>query len=177
MSRVGKHEIIIPSSVSFSQDGNVFKFKGKLGEEEISIPDCIEVSKTASGLLLKIKDETKVARSMWGTTQRNISNIIKGLSEGFTVVLDLLGVGYRAIVSGDKLTLQLGFSHDVEYKIPSGVSIRCEKPTTIAVTAPCKQQVGEIAALLRSYRKPEPYKGKGVIRAGEFVVRKEGKKK
>lgn len=177
MSRVGKHEIVIPSSVSWSQDGNVFKFKGKLGEDSVSVPEYVEVSKSEHGLIVRPKDNSKTARALWGTIQRNISNVVHGLSEGFTVCLDLVGVGYRAAVAGNKLTLQLGFSHDINYTIPHGVVIKCEKPTSIAITGPSKQQVGEIAALLRSYRKPEPYKGKGVIRVGEFVVRKEGKKK
>lgn len=177
MSRVGKHEVIIPSSLSWLQEGNVLKFKGKLGEDSLSIPDTVTVSKTEKGLLIRPSVSTKEARSMWGTTQRNLSNIVHGLTEGFTISLDLVGVGYRASVSGNKLTLQLGFSHDVNYIIPHGVVIKCEKPTSIAITAPSKQQAGEIAALLRSYRKPEPYKGKGVIRVGEFIVRKEGKKK
>ena len=177
MSRVGKHEIKIPSGVVMTQDGNLLKFKGKLGEDSLNVPDCINVTKTESGIKVSPKDETKTARSLWGTIQRNISNIVKGLSEGFTVSLDLVGVGYKAAVAGNKLTLQLGFSHDIEYVIPVGVTIKCEKPTSIAITAPSKQQAGSIAAVLRSYRKPEPYKGKGVIRVGEFVVRKEGKKK
>jgi large subunit ribosomal protein L6 len=114
---------------------------------------------------------------MWGTVQRTLSDIVKGVSDGFTVNLDLVGVGYKAAVAGSTLTMQLGYSHDVVYEIPAGVSIRCDKPTQVSITANSKQKVGAIAALLRSYRPPEPYKGKGVIRAGEFIVRKEGKKK
>jgi large subunit ribosomal protein L6 len=135
------------------------------------------MEKTDKGLKLTPADETMKARALWGTAQRNISNIVKGVDEGFTVNLDLVGVGYRASVNGSKIVLQLGFSHDVEYDLPKGVSAKCEKPTALAITGPSKQQVGQIAAVLRNYRKPEPYKGKGVIRAGEYVVRKEGKKK
>lgn len=177
MSRVGKHEVVVPSSVTWSQADGVLTFKGKLGEDSFAVPEHVEVTKTEKGLLVRPRDDSKMARALWGTVQRSLFNIVHGLSEGFTVTLELVGVGFRAAVGGRKLTLQLGFSHDIEYDIPEGVVIKCEKPTSIAITGPSKQQVGAIAALLRSYRKPEPYKGKGVIRTGEFVVRKEGKKK
>lgn len=177
MSRVGKHEIQIPSGVTVTQQGTCWSFKGKLGEGTIEIPHCLNVEKSNSGIKLIPHDSTKETRSLWGTAQRNLTNIVKGITEGFTVNLELVGVGYKASVSGRKLVMQLGFSHDVEYEIPTGVTIKCEKPTSIAITSHSKQQVGEIAAVLRAYRKPEPYKGKGIIREGEFVVRKEGKKK
>lgn len=177
MSRVGKHEVHIPSSVTMSQDGNIFNFKGKLGDGSLTVPDCLEIKKVENGLKISPRDNSKFARSMWGTVQRSLTNIVKGVSEGFTINLDLIGVGYKALVQGNKLTLQLGYSHDIDYIIPNGVTIKCEKPTSVSITASSKQEVGAIAALLRSYRKPEPYKGKGVIRLGEFVVRKEGKKK
>lgn len=177
MSRVGKHAVSIPSSVTVSQQGNVYTFKGKLSEDHLTIPDCLHVEKVEEGYKITPKDENQGTRALWGTFQRLMSNIVKGVSEGFTVNLDLVGVGYKAVVQGKTLVLQLGYSHDINYEIPAGVTIKCEKPTSIAITAPSKQQAGSIAALLRSYRKPEPYKGKGVIREGEFVVRKEGKKK
>ena len=116
-------------------------------------------------------------RSIWGTSQRNVSNIVHGLSEGFKVDLEMVGVGYKAAVNGKKLTMQLGFSHDIEYDIPEGISITCSKPTSMTISGHCKKQVGDVAAFLRSHRKPEPYKGKGVMKVGEFVYRKEGKKK
>ncbi|MDR0625231.1 MAG: 50S ribosomal protein L6 [Holosporales bacterium] len=177
MSRVGKHEIKIPQGLAVTQNGRLFMFKGKLGEASIDVPSCVEVSKTDSVIKVKVNDDAKFSRAMWGTVQRNISNIVKGLTEGFTVSLTLEGVGYKAAVTGRRLVLQLGYSHDIVYDIPDGVSIKCENPTSIAIMAPSKQQAGEIAAVLRSYRPPEPYNGKGVIRAGEFVIRKEGKKK
>ncbi|MDR3285309.1 MAG: 50S ribosomal protein L6 [Holosporales bacterium] len=177
MSRVGKHEIKFPQGITMMQEGSLLKFKGKLGEDAIEIPSCVEILKIEAGLKVASKDNTKFARSMWGTIQRRISNIVKGLTEGFTVSLKLEGVGYKAAISGNKLTLQLGYSHDIVYPIPNGVTIKCSEPTVIMITSSSKQQAGEIAAVLRSYRKPEPYKGKGVIRVGEFVVRKEGKKK
>jgi large subunit ribosomal protein L6 len=177
MSRVGKHAVKIPNGVVVTRDGDILTFKGKLGQDSLRVPGCVSVSVKDTEVSVAPNDETKFAGAMWGTMQRMISNIVKGLTEGFTVSLDLIGVGYKAAVIGEKLMLQLGYSHDVEYKIPAGVTIKCEKPTSIAITSHSKQQVGEIAAVLRSYRKPEPYKGKGIIRAGEFVVRKEGKKK
>lgn len=177
MSRVGKHEVPVPSSVTVSQEGSVYTFKGKLGQHSLAFPECLHIEKGEHGYKITPKDETQGTRALWGTFQRLMSNIVKGVSEGFTVNLDLVGVGYKAAVQGKTLVLQLGYSHDINYDIPEGVTIKCEKPTSIAITASSKQQAGSIAALLRSYRKPEPYKGKGVIRVGEFVVRKEGKKK
>jgi large subunit ribosomal protein L6 len=177
MSRVGKHEVKFPQGVVMTQEGRLFKFKGKLGEDSIEVPSCVTIEKTAGGVKVVPVDSERFTRSIWGTIQRRISNIVKGLSEGFTVALKLEGVGYKAAVSGGKLVMQLGYSHDIEYVIPKGVLIKCEQATSLAITSPSKQQVGEIAAALRSYRKPEPYKGKGVIRVGELVIRKEGKKK
>ena len=177
MSRVGKNEIVIPSSVTFMQNGNSLSFKGKLGADAYEVPECVTVEKTDAGIkFLPINDSLPV-RTLWGTTQRNVANMVKGLDQGFTVNLELNGVGYRASVAGSKLTMQLGYSHDVVYEVPEGVSVKCEKPTSISINGASKQKVGQIAAVLRSYRKPEPYKGKGVIRQNEFVVRKEGKKK
>jgi large subunit ribosomal protein L6 len=177
MSRVGKHEVIVPAAVALTVNNRTLSFKGKLGSEIYEVPEEVLLEKTTAGVKFTPANETKQARMLWGTTQRNVSNIVKGLDQGFTVNLDLVGVGYRAAVAGDKLTMQLGFSHDVVFAIPAGIVIKCEKPTSIAITGASKQQVGEIASKLREYRKPEPYKGKGVIREGEFVVRKEGKKK
>ncbi len=177
MSRVGKNEIIVPASVSLTQNGNELVLKGKLGGQSYTVPECITIEKTNSGIRFTPVNETLAVRTLWGTTQRNVANIVKGLDQGFTVNMELNGVGYRASVAGNKLTMQLGFSHDIVYDIPQGITIKCEKPTSVAITGPSKQQVGQIAAVLRSYRKPEPYKGKGLIRENEFVIRKEGKKK
>ncbi len=177
MSRVGKNEIVVPGSVSWSQSGQVLSFKGKMGAEDYSLPESITLEKTEKGFKLTPTNSTMAVRTLWGTTQRNLSNIIKGLENGFTVNIELVGVGYRASVAGSTLTMQLGFSHDVIYDIPSGITIKCEKPTSIAITGASKQKVGQIAAVLRNHRPPEPYKGKGMIRQNEFVVRKEGKKK
>jgi large subunit ribosomal protein L6 len=177
MSRVGKHEVILPAGVSMSQVGNVITLKGRAGTKDYEVPDCINFAKTEKGFLVSPKETTQRGRSLWGTTQRNLSNIIKGLDKGFTLNISLVGVGYRAAVAGSKLTLQLGFSHDIVYDIPAGIEIKCEKPTAIAITGFDKQLVGSVGAHLREYRKPEPYKGKGVLRETEFIIRKEGKKK
>jgi large subunit ribosomal protein L6 len=177
MSRVGKHEVLVPAAVALTVSDRVLSFKGKLGAETYEVPEEVKLERTNTGIKFTPVNESKQARMLWGTTQRNVSNIVKGLENGFTVNIDLVGVGYRAAVAGSKLTMQLGFSHDVVFDIPTGIVIKCEKPTSIAITGPSKQQVGQIASQLRKFRKPEPYKGKGVIREGEFVVRKEGKKK
>ena len=177
MSRVGKNEISVPSSVTWSLSGQVVSFKGKLGNEDYILPEFISVEKTDKGIKLVPANSSVAARKMWGTAQRNVQNIVKGLDQGFTVNMELIGVGYRASVAGNKLTMQLGFSHDVLFDIPEGITIKCEKPTSISITGASKQKVGQIAAVLRTHRLPEPYKGKGIIRENEFVVRKEGKKK
>lgn len=177
MSRVGKHQINIPAGVSVTCTGNDLKIKKGNTEKDYSVPECLELKVSSEGILLTPKNDEKTTNALWGTSQRNLSNIIHGLDKGFKVDLELVGVGYKAAVQGKKLVLQLGFSHDVEFDIPEGISIVCSKPTSISVSGHCKKQVGEVAAQLRSYRKPEPYKGKGVMKVGEFVYRKEGKKK
>ena len=160
-----------------TQEGRVVTLKGKTGSKTYEVPECINFEKTEKGFLVTPKEKTQRGRSLWGTTQRNLSNIVKGLDKGFTLNVTLVGVGYRAAVAGSKLTLQLGFSHDIVYDIPAGIEIKCEKPTMIAITGFDKQLVGSVGAHLREYRKPEPYKGKGVLRETEFIIRKEGNKK
>lgn len=177
MSRVGKHEVALPAGVTMAQAGNVITLRGKAGSKDYEIPECINFEKTEKGFFVSPKEKTQRGRSLWGTTQRNLSNIVRGLDKGFTLNISLVGVGYRASVAGSRLTLQLGFSHDIVYDIPSGIEIKCEKPTSIVITGFDKQLVGSVGAHLRKYRKPEPYKGKGVLRETEFIIRKEGKKK
>jgi large subunit ribosomal protein L6 len=150
--------------------------KGSI-EKSYVVPSRLKVEISNEGIALTPRDDAQLTNTLWGTSQRNISNIVKGLAEGFKVVLELVGVGYKAAVQGKKLILQLGYSHDIEHEIPEGISIVCASPTSISVSGNCKKQVGDVVAQLRKYRKPEPYKGKGVIRTGEFVYRKEGKKK
>lgn len=177
MSRVGKNEVSIPAGISMSQAGAIVTLKGKTGSKDYAIPDCILFEKTEKGFKVSPKDNSQEARSLWGTTQRNLANIVKGFDQGFKLNIELVGVGYRAAVTGNKITLQLGFSHDINYDIPEGITIKCEKPTSISISGFDKQLVGTVGAHLRQYRKPEPYKGKGVIRETEFIIRKEGKKK
>ncbi|MDP4724944.1 MAG: 50S ribosomal protein L6 [Pseudomonadota bacterium] len=177
MSRVGKNEIVLPNDVTLANDNGRLTVKGKFGTESYTLPECVLCEKTDNNIKLQPKDQSMRVRSLWGTAQRTVANMVKGVSAGFTVNLALVGVGYRASVAGNKITLQLGFSHDVVYDLPAGITAKCEKPTEIAITGSSKQTVGQIAAEIRNYRKPEPYKGKGVIRENEYVVRKEGKKK
>ncbi len=177
MSRVGKYPVVVPNGVTVNLAGGELSVKGKLGQSSINLVDAVEASLENNQVWVKPKNETKQARMMWGTTRANIANMVKGVSEGFTINLEINGVGYRAAVQGKALQLQLGFSHDVNYPIPDDITIKCEKPTSISVTGKDKQRVGQIAAEIRAYRGPEPYKGKGVKYETETILRKEGKKK
>ena len=177
MSRVGKHPVDVPGGVEVAVEDNLVRAKGKLGQLSFQATDDVVVALEDSKIVVKPANDSQRARAMWGTTRARIQGIVTGVSEGFTKELEINGVGYRAAVQGDALNLQLGFSHDVAYPIPEGISIKCEKPTSIAITGADKQQVGQIAAEIRAYRPPEPYKGKGVKYRGEHIVRKEGKKK
>lgn len=177
MSRVGKTVIKIPSGVKVALNQDQFEAQGKLGRMTYKVPEVIKVECLPDGVVVTPANSEQSTRSLWGTTQRNIANIVTGVDTGFKVNLELSGVGYRAQVQGKSLVLQLGFSHDVNFPIPEGITVRCEKPTSIEIHGASKEVVGQVAAEIRKYRKPEPYKGKGVIREGEFVLRKEGKKK
>jgi large subunit ribosomal protein L6 len=177
MSRVGKTPITIPSDVTFTNVDRLLSMKGKFGTKSYQLPENVLIETVNSVIQLNPRDKTKQSISLWGTAQRTLTNMVKGVGTGFSVTLNLVGVGYRASVAGSKITLQLGFSHVVVYDLPEGFAAKCDKPTEIVITGPDKQQVGQIASEIRKHRKPEPYKGKGVIRSGEFIVRKEGKKK
>lgn len=177
MSRIGKNPIKLPDTVTFSVKGKLATIKGKLGELTYEIPELIECTQENSALLLKPLSDSKNAQALWGTAARRFMSMIKGVNEGFSLNIELKGVGYRAQVQGNKLVLQLALSHDVEYLLPKGIEVKSAKPTSLTIVGSCKQTVGQVAAEIRSYRKPEPYKGKGIIREGEFVFRKEGKKK
>ena len=177
MSRVGKHPVEVPGGVEVAVEGAVVRAKGKLGQLEFQATDDVAISMDDGKIVVKPANETKQARAMWGTARSRIQGIVTGVSEGFTRELEINGVGYRAAVQGSALNLQLGFSHDVNYPIPEGIEIKCEKPTSIKITGADKQKVGQVAAEIRSFRPPEPYKGKGVKYAEEHIVRKEGKKK
>ena len=177
MSRVGKNPIEVPSGVEVAIKGRQISAKGKLGVLEYEATEDVEVSQDDGKVWVKPANDGKRARAMWGTVRSRIQNMVIGVSEGFTRNLEINGVGYRAAVQGSALNLQLGFSHDVNYPIPEGIEIKCEKPTAIAVSGADKQKVGQVAAEIRGFRPPEPYKGKGVKYAEEVILRKEGKKK
>ncbi len=177
MSRIGRAPISVPEGVQVSVADNSITVKGSLGELQISRAPEIQVSVSDGKVLLEPTDETKRSRQLWGLYRSNMNNMIQGVSSGFTKKLEIQGVGYRAAVQGKKLKLDVGYSHSVMYDIPEGITIACERPTDISVTGRDKQKVGQVAAEIRSLRKPEPYKGKGIRYVGEYVRRKEGKKK
>lgn len=178
MSRVGKYPVIVPEGVNVAVANGLVTAKGKLGELSHSYDaDHIDVKIDGNHIVVTPKSEAKEARALWGTTRANINVIVKGVSEGFTKELELIGVGYKARVEGSKLIMSLGFSHDVVVETPKGLKVTCASPTQISISGADKQLVGQMAAELREYRKPEPYKGKGVKYVGEYVRRKEGKKK
>ncbi len=177
MSRVGKYPVTVPAGVTVDLKGREVSVKGKLGTSNLTTVEDVEVSMEQGEVWVKPRFETKRSRMMWGTTRALIANMVKGVSEGFTVNLDINGVGYRAAVQGKNLQLQLGYSHDIVYPIPDDIQIKTEKPTAIAITGKDKQRVGQIASEIRGFRGPEPYKGKGIKYATETILRKEGKKK
>ncbi len=177
MSRVGKHPVTIPNGVEVAVDGQSVTAKGKLGELSATLPPEVEVAMEDGVIRVSPRGEGNRARAMWGTSRSMVNNLVIGVSEGFTKVLEMSGVGYRASVENKVLTLQVGYSHDVKYPIPGGITITCERPTRIAVSGADRQRVGQVAAEIRAFRKPEPYKGKGIRYAGERIRRKEGKKK
>ena len=179
MSRVGKNPVEIPSGVEVSIVDDILTAKGKLGEETVPLTDIVDVTMEENKVSVKPRDESKQSRSMWGTTRSLVQNAVTGVSEGFTKKLEIVGVGYRAQMQGKTLNLQLGYSHDIPYPVPEGITIALEgdRGNVIAVTGPNKQQVGQVASEIRGFRKPEPYKGKGVRYSDEYVLRKEGKKK
>ena len=177
MSRVGKKPVPVPSGVTATVTGQTVKMKGSKGELEFVVPPQVIVAFEDGAVTVQPKDQSKVARSLWGTSRARVANLVEGVSKGFEKKLEITGVGYRAAMAGKALKLSLGYSHDIEYEIPAGITIVTPKPTEITITGINRQQVGQVAAEIRDYRGPEPYKGKGVRYAGEFIFRKEGKKK
>ena len=177
MSRIGKHPIQVPDGVQVALDGKDLTVKGKNGELAMRFVDEVEVSFADGAITIKPKDESKRARAMWGMQRSLANNLVVGVTDGFKVDLEINGVGYRAAVEGKVLTLLLGYSHDIKYPVPDGIDITCARPTAITVAGADKQRVGRVAAEIRGYRPPEPYKGKGVKYATETITRKEGKKK
>ncbi|MFD2180876.1 50S ribosomal protein L6 [Rhodoplanes azumiensis] len=177
MSRIGKKAVPVPSGVTANIEGQTVKAKGPKGALQLVLPDEIVVTMEQGSVKVDPRNETKRARSMWGTSRTLVSNMFTGVSKGFEQKLEIVGVGYRAAVQGKNLQIALGFSHDVLYPIPDGIAIATPKPTEVVISGIDKQKVGQVAAEIRAYRPPEPYKGKGVKYAGEYIFRKEGKKK
>jgi large subunit ribosomal protein L6 len=177
MSRIGKKPIPVPKNVTAAVDGQKVTVKGPKGQLSLTLVDDIEVAMEDGAIVVKPRVDTKRARSMWGMSRSLVENLMKGTTNGFTRTLEITGVGYRAALDGKSLKLQLGYSHDVLYPVPEGISIAVPKPTEITISGIEKDKVGQVAAEIRGFRGPEPYKGKGIRYQGEFIQRKEGKKK
>jgi large subunit ribosomal protein L6 len=177
MSRVGKRPVAVPSGVTATVDGQTVKMKGPKGQLQFVVHDDVEVKLEDGQVKVNPRVETNRARALYGTARAQVANLVEGVTKGFEKKLEITGVGYRAAMQGKNLQLALGYSHDVVYAIPEGITITVPKPTEITVTGSDIQRVGQVAAEIRSYRPPEPYKGKGVKYVGEFIFRKEGKKK
>ena len=177
MSRVGKKPVAVPSGVTATVDGQTVKMKGPKGQLQFVVHDDVEVKLENGQVKVKPRAETNRARALYGTARAQVANLVEGVTKGFEKKLEITGVGYRAAMQGKNLQLALGYSHDVIYAIPEGITITVPKPTEITVTGSDIQRVGQVAAEIRSYRPPEPYKGKGVKYVGEFIFHKEGKKK
>ncbi len=177
MSRIGKKAVAIPSGVTANVEGQTVKVKGPKGAMQVVLPDDVTVKMDNGSVKVDPRNETKRARSMWGTSRTLVNNLVTGVTKGFEKRLEITGVGYRAALQGRNLQIALGYSHDVVFAIPEGIAITTPKPTEVVITGIDKQKVGQVAADIRSFRPPEPYKGKGVKYAGEYIFRKEGKKK
>jgi large subunit ribosomal protein L6 len=178
MSRIGKRPVPVPKGVTASVEGQKVTVKGPKGELELTVIDDVAVELTDEGLKVSPKEDTKKARAMWGMSRSLVENLVVGVSAGFSKTLEITGVGYRvALKSPRELQLQMGYSHDIVYAVPEDITIQAPKPTEVIVSGIDKQKVGQVCAEIRRYRPPEPYKGKGIKYAGEFIYRKEGKKK
>ena len=177
MSRIGKRSVAIPSGVTANINGNTLSVKGPKGSLEMGLSDLIEYKLEDGEISVKPANESRQARNHWGMQRTMVSNLVEGVTEGFTKVLEINGVGYRAQAQGKKLKLQLGYSHDVDLDVPEGIEVKTPDQTTVEISGIDKQAVGQFAANVRKWRKPEPYKGKGIKYRGEDIFRKEGKKK
>ena len=177
MSRVGKYPVPVPAGVQIALAGRTVTAKGKNGELKLELTDAVDVEIEGSQVTVKPRGSDRRSRTLWGTTRSLIQSMVTGVSTGFAKSMEITGTGYRAAVQGKDLVLNLGYSHEVRYPIPAGIKITCEKPTAIKVEGADKRQVGQVAAEIRAWRGPEPYKGKGVKYVNEQILRKEGKKK
>jgi large subunit ribosomal protein L6 len=177
MSRIGKKPVVLPQGVTAQVKGQEVKVKGPKGELTMRLIEGVEATVDKDGVNVKPTEMSEQTRSIWGLQRTLVNNLVLGVSKGYAQQLEISGTGYRAAVQGKNLQLQLGYSHDIVYPIPPGIDIKCEKPTLVLVSGIDKQKVGQVAAEIRGFRKPEPYKGKGVKYAEEKIRRKEGKKK
>ena len=177
MSRIGKKPVPIPAGVTASMEAGTLSVKGPKGELKMPMSDLISYEMQDDGLMVKPANGSKAARAFWGMQRTLVQNLVTGVTEGFTKVLEITGVGYRANTQGKMLKLQLGYSHDVDFAIPEGIEIKTPDNTTVEISGIDKQKVGQVAAEIRRWRKPEPYKGKGIKYRGEYIFRKEGTKK
>jgi len=177
MSRIGKRAVPLPQGVTATTEGETLRVKGPKGELALQMRDEIAYEIGDDGILVKPANDTKQARAFWGMQRTLVDNLVTGVSEGFTKVLEITGVGYRAAAQGRNLRLQLGYSHDVNFPVPEGIEIKTPDQNTVEISGIDKQKVGQVAAEIRRWRKPEPYKGKGIKYRGEYIFRKEGKKK
>jgi large subunit ribosomal protein L6 len=177
MSRIGKKPVAIPSGVTANIENGTLSVKGPKGTLTLGLSDFIDYKVEGDQISVMPANDSKEARSYWGMQRTLVSNLVEGVTQGFTKVLEITGVGYRAAAQGNKLKLQLGYSHDVDLDVPQGVEVKTPDQTTIEISGTDKQAVGQFAAEIRRWRKPEPYKGKGIKYRGEYIFRKEGKKK
>lgn len=177
MSRIGKHKVAVPKGVTVDINGQAVAVSGPKGKLSVTLVDDVIATMEGDGVRIAPRQDNRKGRMMWGLQRTLVNNMVTGVTQGFNTKLEITGVGYRAAVQGKNLQLQLGFSHDVLYPIPGDVTIACERPTAIEVSGIDKQRVGQVAAEIRGYKPPEPYKGKGIRYEGEFIFRKEGKKK
>jgi large subunit ribosomal protein L6 len=177
MSRVGKKPVAIPTGVTANVEGQAINVKGPKGAQQLMLPEDVTAKLESGEVQINPREDTKRARAMWGMSRALLANIVTGVTKGFERRLEITGVGYRAAVQGKNLQLSLGYSHEVLYPIPEGIAIVTPRPTEIVITGIDRQKVGQVAAEIRDFRPPEPYKGKGVKYAGEYIFRKEGKKK
>jgi large subunit ribosomal protein L6 len=177
MSRIGKRPVPLPSGVTATTEGQILTVKGPKGQLELQMRDEIAYEIGDDGIVVKPGNDTKQARAFWGMQRTLVDNLVTGVTEGFSKVLEISGVGYRAAAQGRNLRLQLGYSHDVNFPVPEGIDVKTPDPNTVEISGIDKQKVGQVAAEIRRWRKPEPYKGKGIKYRGEYIFRKEGKKK
>lgn len=177
MSRIGQRPVPVPQDVTVEVSGREMTARGPMGELSMTLVEEVLASLENDEIVIKPRDNSRRSRTMWGMQRTLVDNLVRGVSQGFSVGLEIIGVGYRAAVEGRTLNLQMGYSHEINYPIPEDIDIKCERPTAVSISGMDRQKVGQVAAEIRAFRKPEPYKGKGIRYVGEYVFRKEGKKK